>query len=400
MEVLRVVTLAGDPEAEAALASGLVDEPAVELFMRCVDRVELLATMRSADLDAIISVGAPGWFDSEVAREASRAGIRIVGVADNALETEVLEQRGATLLDGTASIGVIVDACRSAQPVRPVPLVNRPAGRSGAVISVWGPKGAPGRSTLAIELAAALAATGATTVLLDADPYGGDILQMLGIVEELPTVVWAAAASAAEGRSVDIVDQLRRVGDKGPLLVPGLPRAELWSEITDYGFAELIKLLASSARFVVIDVGFCLEDSDPIGAMRDGRNRMARAAVERSDRVVAVCRADPIGIKNFIWSFESLRALIDDERISTVLNRTPGSERREVDDLLARHLGVRSVVAFPDKPADCRKALTQGSSLIEARPSSEICAQARLLAERLGGKVRPQGFLARMAGRS
>jgi Flp pilus assembly CpaE family ATPase len=113
-----------------------------------------------------------------------------------------------------------------------------------------------------------------------------------------------------------------------------------------------------------------------------------------------VCRADPIGIKNFIWSFESLRSLIDDDRISTVLNRTPGSERREIDDLLARHLGVRSVVSFPDKPADCRKALAQGSALIEARPSSEICAQARSLAERLGGKVRPQGLLARMAGRS
>ena len=50
MQTLRVVTLAGDSEREADVAALFAGEPNVELFMRCVDRVELLATMRGRSL--------------------------------------------------------------------------------------------------------------------------------------------------------------------------------------------------------------------------------------------------------------------------------------------------------------------------------------------------------------
>jgi cellulose biosynthesis protein BcsQ len=399
MEVMRVVTLAGDPEREAELAPRLATEPSLDLYMRCIDRVELLATVRSGAIDAIVSIGAPGWFDIQAAREAARAGIRLVGVVDNALESEVLERRGVSVLDASASVGQIVDACRSARPATLISPVEVERARPGQVVAVWGPKGAPGRTTLAIELSYALADTGETTVLVDADPYGGDALQLLGIVEELPTVLWAATGAGSEHGRGEVMSDLRKVGANGPLLVPGLPRAELWTEVDDFGFGELIKLLAATARYVIVDVGFCLEDSVFSGG-RTSRNAMARATLERADRVIGVCRADAVGVKNFLWSFESLRELIDDDRISIALNRLSGSERREIDELLLRHTGRRSVIGFPDRPHDCRKAIERGGALHEVHPGSEICDRARILAEQLGGKVRSRGVLARLAGRS
>lgn len=400
MQTLRVVTLAGDSEREADVAALFAGEPNIELFMRCVDRVELLATMRGAELDAIVAVGAPGWFDAQSAQEAARAGIRVVGVADNAFEAEVLTSRGAQVLDAASEMGAIVSAC-SAPRAAPSAPVKVPAQRAGEVIAVWGPKGAPGRTTIAIELAWTLAGTGEETILMDADPYAGDISQMLGIVEELPTVLWGATAAAGDdATSREVIGQLRRVGRKGPLLLPGLPRAELWSEIGDYGYGNLIKLLAGGARFVVVDIGFCLEDSSSLGAMRGGRNRMARATLERADRVLAVCRADPVGVKNFIWAHESVRGIVDEDRISIVLNRSYPSERREMDDLLESHTGKRSTAAVPDRPSDCRKALAQGGAVFEVRPSSDICTHTRLLAERVGARVKPGGLMAKLAGRS
>jgi Flp pilus assembly CpaE family ATPase len=398
MEVMRVVTLAGDPEREADLAPRLATDPSVDLYLRCVDRVELLAAMRSGAIDSIIAVGAPGWFDAEAATEAGRGGIRVVGMADNALETEALERRGASVLDAGASVGEIVDACRSARPIFPTTPAAPTESRPGRVIGVWGPKGAPGRTTIAIELAYELAETAEATVLMDADPYGGDALQLLGVVEELPTVVWAAAAAASAESRRDFVENLRRVGRRGPLLVPGLPRADLWPDVADYGFAELIKVLAAQARFVVVDVGFCLENQTSFGGS-DGRNRMALATLERADRVVAVCRADVVGVKNFIWSFESLRAHVDEERVSIVLNRVRG-DRRELDELLLRHTGIRPSALIPDLPVDCRKAVEQGKAVHEVRPTSEICSQTRLLSERLGARVRPNGLLTRLSGRA
>ncbi|MGH2702480.1 MAG: AAA family ATPase [Actinomycetota bacterium] len=399
MVVMRVVTLAGDPEREAELAPRLAIEPSLDLYLRCVDRVELLAAMRSEAIDAIIAVGAPSWFDDQAAAEAARAGLRVVGVADNSLEAEALENRGAAVLDAQSSVGQIVDACRSTMPISPVGLGETASSGSGRVIVVWGPKGAPGRTTIAIELAYALAGTTESTVLMDADPYGGDALQQLGVVEELPTILWAATAAASDEGRRDLVANLRRVGGQGLLLVPGLPRADLWPEVTDYGYAELIRLLSAEARFVVVDIGFCLEGQGSLGGT-GGRNAMALAALERADRVIAICRADAVGVKNFVWSFESLRELVDEDRISIVLNRVHRGEGREIDELLVRYTGLRSSAVFPDLPLDCRKAVEQGGALQEVRPSSEICTQARLLAERLGGKVRPQGLLARLAGRS
>jgi len=400
MQALRVVTLAGDSEREADVAALFAEEPSVELFMRCVDRVELLATMRGAELDAIVAVGAPGWFDAQSAQEAARAGIRVVGVADNAFEAELLTSRGAQVLDAGSEIGSIVRACSAPPEAPPAPVTVRSAQRAGEVIAIWGPKGAPGRTTIAIELACAVADTGEETILMDADPYAGDISQMLGIVEELPTVLWAAtAAGSDDGISEDVIGQLRRVGGKGPLLVPGLPRAELWFEIADYGFGNLIKVLAGGARFVVVDIGFCLEDSSYLGA-RGGRNRMARATLERADRVLAVCRADPVGLKNFIWAYESVAEIVDEDRISIVLNRSYPSERREMDDLLESHTGKRSTAAVPDRPSDCRKALVQGGGVFEVRPSSDICTHTRLLAEKVGARVKPRGLMAKLAGRS
>lgn len=401
MQTLRVVTLAGDSEREADVAALFAGDPSIELFMRCVDRVELLATMRGADLDAIVAVGAPGWFDAQSAQEAARSGIRVVGVADNAFEAELLTSRGAQVLDAGTEMGAIVRACSAPRRVVSAPMTVPSAQLAGEVIAVWGPKGAPGRTMIAIELACALADTGEDTVLLDADPYAGDIAQMLGIVEELPTVLWGATAAATDdATSQEVIGQLRRVGSKGPLLLPGLPRAELWSEIAEYGYGNLVKLLAGGARFVVVDIGFCLEDSSYLGTARGGRNRMARSTLERADRVLAVCRADPIGLKNFIWAYESVGEIVDEERISIVLNRSYPSERREIDDLLESNTGKRSTVAVPDRPSDCRKALALGGALFEVRPTSDVCTHTRLLAERVGARVRPRGLMARLAGRS
>jgi hypothetical protein len=94
----RVVTLPGDPEREADVAAALGSHPQADLVMRCVDRVELLAVIRAAQLDAIVSVGAPSWLDHQCATEAAEAGVRILALVDDSGEAEALERLGFTTL--------------------------------------------------------------------------------------------------------------------------------------------------------------------------------------------------------------------------------------------------------------------------------------------------------------
>ena len=71
------------------------------------------------------------------------------------------------------------------------------------------PTGAPGRSTVALNLAAELAVH-APTLLVDCDTYGSSVAQSLGLLDEAPGM--AAACRAADQGALDLAG-------------PGAPRA-------------------------------------------------------------------------------------------------------------------------------------------------------------------------------
>ena len=80
-------------------------------------------------------------------------------------------------------------------PEEPAAESNPPNGR---VIAVWGPTGAPGRTTVAAGLAVA-AAGSIATLLIDADVYGGVLASAFGLLDESPGLA-GACRMAANGR--------------------------------------------------------------------------------------------------------------------------------------------------------------------------------------------------------
>lgn len=392
---LRVATVPGDPGEEARLAAELSRHPGVELFMRCVDRVEVMALARAGSVDAIAMTGAPAWFDRELGHELARAGIRLVASAGDPLEAERLTLLGATLVARGVAVDDLVLACVS--DVQPsIALDEPPRAGGGRLVAVWGPKGAPGRTTVAVELAYAFAERAPSTIVVDGDPYGGDVLQLLGVVEELPTVVWATRR-AARGETANITGDLRRAGSSGPVLLPGLPRADLWADVGDYGWSELLETLRSAFEHVVVDVGFCLEAGDDAVAAR-GRNHMTRAAVRASDRVVAVFRADPVGVKNLLRELEHLEDLVGADRVVLLANRVRAGQEREIADLVRRHTGRRIVAYVPERLRDVARSVEFGKAIREVDPASDIARAVDVVAEALGARLPARGFLSRLAG--
>ncbi len=75
----------------------------------------------------------------------------------------------------------------------PEPPVPHPDdGSLGRVVAVHGPTGAPGRTTVAIGLAAEHAHRGHRSVLVDADPHGGAVAQHLGVLDEVSGLLASA----------------------------------------------------------------------------------------------------------------------------------------------------------------------------------------------------------------
>ena len=396
---LRLVTLAGDPEREASLAGLLTRRDDVELVLRCVDRIELLASIRGADLDAVVSVGSPSWLDRPAAAELAGARVRLVGVVDDPLDAEMLAGLGASLVPATAGVDAVVERCGSSQITAPSSPPEAEPSSGGSLIAVWGPKGAPGRTTVAVELAAELAAHEPSTLLIDADAYGGDIAQLLAVVDELPTVLWAAQEAAKDrlgGHRLE--SELRRAGPSGPVLLPGIPRPDLWDDISEFGWRQLLKRVRGTFRFTVCDTGFCLEPTALAQPEGEGRNRTARITVGACDQLVAVCRADPVGIKNFVWAFEELKELTDPGEVFIVANQVAPGEEREVGEVLRRYLGRAPVCCIPVASAFAT-ATKMGAPLRTLQPGSAAASALRRLAAAVGADLPARGLLSRLAGR-
>lgn len=395
---LRIVTIAGDASLEAQLAGALSRRDDVDLLFRCVDRVELLASMRSDPVDVLVSVGLPPWLDLEATDEARARGLTTLGVPSNQSHRVLFERLHIIPVEGTPDAIVRKSLAPGEAPPAPV---RMPVGaKRGRLIGVWGPKGGPGRTTVAIELASQLALQDDATLLLDADAYGGDVAQMLGVTGELRTILWATKLAAKDELDAGrLALELRRAGKTGPVLMAGLARSDLWPDLSAHAWRCVLETATSEFAFSVADVGFCLEPDADLYSGDDGRNRIARTTLATADQVVTVCRADPVGIKAFLRGMEQVLDLVAIERVVVVANRTRGKEQREVADLIRANLGIRPVAYLPERPDQHHRAVLSGRPLGEIAPGCDAVTAIRSVATAVGLTARPSGVLSRLVAR-
>ncbi|MDX6201784.1 MAG: hypothetical protein QOJ83_1284 [Frankiales bacterium] len=428
---LPVITAVVDARWEAGLVSAFEhSEHNISVVRRCVDLADLLATaatgtaraallsadLRRLDRDALARLAAghiavvglvpPG--DENADRRLRQLGVRFVLAADAApsvISAAVAE--AVAMLDDSGT-----GAPALADPLAMLPLEPRPPARtpaelapgSGRVVAVWGPTGAPGRTTIAVNLASELAAAGQPTLLIDADVYGGVVAQLLGVLEEAPGL--AAAARMANNGSLDVAALAGLCRSITPSLrvLTGITRADRWPELR-IGAIEIVLALARSiAAVVVVDVGFCLEQDEELSydTSAPRRNGATLAVLGQSDIVVAVAAADPVGLQRFVRGYGDLRELLGGVEPAVVVNKVrqrvvPGDPVAEIAAALHRYVGVGRIHAVPYDRGGLDAALASGRSLSEAAAGSParkaIAALARDVVggsagRRVGGRSR------------
>src|SRR5690606_35205924 len=139
--------------------------------------------------------------------------------------------------EGVGAIVAAVGAAAAAVPATVAAIAEEPPPPQeertpGGMVVVWGPTGAPGRTTVAINLAAEIAASGQRVLLVDADVWGAAVAPSLGLLEESAGL--AAAVRAADQGTLEPASLLRlcaQVSDR-LLVLPGLPRASRWREVS------------------------------------------------------------------------------------------------------------------------------------------------------------------------
>jgi len=375
------------------------------VLKRCVDIDDLLATATSGQADtAVVAIEAPG-LDLAAVDHLTDHGVRavaVVGDEQGTVRASRIGIRRSVAADDLQSLPEAITVEREPMPEpAPVPLEPTAPPSRGRVIAVWGPPGAPGRTTVAIALAAALGSRARTT-LVDADPYGGTVAQALGVLDEVSGLL-SAARLAGSGMLEERFASVQRAFDRHLTVVTGLPRPDRWTEVRP-GTVELLAETASRHGHVVLDTGFGLDD-DLSG--RPGRNQLTLAALEVADEVLVVGTADPIGLSRLVRALVELRESAPAAPTRIVVNRmrpTIGWTERDVTVMLADFAHPVGLHFLPEDRPTVDRALVTGRTVLETDAASPLARAADELAQAVApgaaSAVARRGVRARLRGRA
>ncbi len=278
------------------------------------------------------------------------------------------------------------------------------------VIVVWGPTGAPGRTTVAVNLAAEHAVAGRSTLLVDLDTYGPSVGAHLGLTEESAGVA-RAVRRADHGplgpADLEAAGVRVRVAGAELTVLTGLTRVDRWPELRPSALTSLLAAARGRWEQVVVDVGFGLEQDEELSfdVPAPQRNGATLAALAAADEVLAVGGPDAVSLPRLVRGTEELVEAAPEARLRVVVNRLrPAaagvSPRSQVEAVWARFAsaGIPLAAFLPWDPAAADRALLGGQVLAEAAPNSALRRALAELADvdprgarRTGRRRRPAG---------
>ena len=404
MSVPVLLAVTGAPW-EADVVRRAERAPGIRVVRRCVDIADVMAAAASGQARAVLLADALPRLTSDAVAALHARRIAVVALVDPSENGEPFGTEDRLSRMGIERIlpadvspedlgRAVTDAVESGPPASVshfaggfVPLTPETVGTpppvytqgSGRMIAVWGPTGAPGRTTVAVGLAAELAAKGMPTLLADADVYGGTVAQLLGMLDETSGLA-AAARSAASG-SLDLAMLAKHARQVEPhlLVLTGLSRADRWTELRPAAIESIWSTARMLAPCTVVDVGFCIESDEEISfdSLAPRRNGATLATLEEADEVIVVGAADPVGLTRLIRAIHELRAVAPSANLRVVVNRVRSgslgsSPADAVGEALSRYAGVEAAALLPYDQSAVDAAMSHGRTLAEAAKSSKL----------------------------
>jgi flagellar biosynthesis protein FlhG len=241
------------------------------------------------------------------------------------------------------------------------------------VIAVTGGKGGVGKTCVAVNLAAALAAADKRVLLLDGDMGLANVDVLLGLTPRRTLEHVLAGQCTLDEVIVDAPQGFKVV-----------PAASGVSRLAELSTAEHLGLVQA---FSTLSTGLDVMIVDTAAGIADGVRQFCQA----SQNVLVVVRDEPASLTDAYALIKVLRRDHDIRRFRVLANLThaPGEGQtlfRKLDRVTARFLDVALEYAgeVPDDPY-VRHAIREQRTVIEAYPSSGAGRAFKKLAHHVGG---------------
>ena len=231
------------------------------------------------------------------------------------------------------------------------------------IIVFYSPKGGVGKSTLACNVATAIANAPQKlkTVLVDLDVSFGNIESILGIDRGAPHVLdWKPHDEDVFDQS--LIDQLVTKHKSGFDVILTPARAEEAAKINDSGkgkelVEKILKVLVKYYDIVIIDVGPSLKEDSTI------------AALDACTKMFFISTSDISTIRNLVSCKETFQNIkVEQNKIRMIFNRM--LKKSDIDmSVLMEHLPYEVAATIPEEEAvqhianQCKLPFTENSKL-------------------------------------
>lgn len=258
-----------------------------------------------------------------------------------------------------------------------------PQGGGSTLVAVWGPAGSPGRTTVAINVAAEQAALGRSVMLIDADSFGASIAAALGLLDE--SASFAQACRVADQGQLNVA-QLSRISTQVVFsggafsLLTGLTRPDRWPELRAAAVQRVLLLAKDMADLVIVDCGFSLESDEELSydTVAPRRNAATLMVLSQADIIYALGNSDPVGIPRLIRGLAELAQHCPGADVRVVVNKVRrravgGAPERALAQAWERFGPPLPIKYFlPWEPELTDKALLEGRLLQEIAPDAPL----------------------------
>jgi pilus assembly protein CpaE len=243
-------------------------------------------------------------------------------------------------------------------------------GPRGFVAAVFGPKGGIGKTTIASNLAVALALRGGDSVaLFDCDDSFGDVASVLDVPPR-PGLIEFLQVAGSERE--DITSQMARHAS-GVYVLPAPAEPLQWKNIRPEDVHDVLAALSRRFDVVVVDTGATLSD-------------ITLSVLKESDLVMWLTSSDYSSINNSLKALDALNQLsYPRERIRLVRNEMHGPSDL-ADDRLEAALGEKFWWQIPYDPG-LRASAQAGRSAVLSDEKGIGARRIREMAATLMGEA-------------
>jgi len=240
---------------------------------------------------------------------------------------------------------------------------------AGMIVTVFGAKGGTGKTTIATNLAVALAKTqDAAVAVVDLDQRFGDVAIMMDTKVE--TSLADAARDAAQLDRGSIKRYLTK-HESGVFLLPAPTEPTDWDAVTPPQIVQIVRLLAQTHDYVILDTP---------GAF----NEIIAAALDLATIVLLITSPEMSSVKNSGLVLKMLRSWsFPEEKLRLTVNHA-----NRVNSVSAADVGkTLDMSVFWSVPHDeaVLRSVQVGKPVVTLRPNSSAAGNIRKLAESIGG---------------